>query len=71
MINLKNVIHRGASVQPEAPSTTTPTPFTSDEIKLLLMMVRQSTFKGDTIESVYNLVNKLQTMYNEVSERTH
>ena len=68
MINLKNVIHRGASVLTEAPSTTTP--FTSDEIKLLLMMVRQSTFKGDTIESVYNLVNKLQTMYNEVSERT-
>lgn len=67
MINLKNVIHRGAPVQPEAPSTTA-TPFTSDEIKLLLMMVRQSTFKGDTIESVYNLVNKLQTMYNEVSE---
>jgi hypothetical protein len=70
MINLKNVIHRGAPVPTEAPSTTTPTPFTSDEIKLLLMMVRQSTFKGDTIESVYNLVNKLQTMYNEVSERT-
>ena len=70
MINLKNVIHRGVPVQPETPSTTTPTPFTSDEIKLLLMMVRQSTFKGDTIESVYNLVNKLQTMYNEVSERT-
>jgi pentose-5-phosphate-3-epimerase len=68
MINLKNVIHRGVPVQPETPSTTTP--FTSDEIKLLLMMVRQSTFKGDTIESVYNLVNKLQTMYNEVSERT-
>lgn len=66
MINLKNVIHRGVPVQPEAPSTATP--FTSDEIKLLLMMVRQSTFKGDTIESVYNLVNKLQTMYNEVSE---
>jgi hypothetical protein len=70
MINLKNVIHRGVPVQSETPSTTTPTPFTSDEIKLLLMMVRQSTFKGDTIESVYNLVNKLQTMYNEVSERT-
>ena len=70
MINLKNVIHRGVPVPPETPSTTTPTPFTSDEIKLLLMMVRQSTFKGDTIESVYNLVNKLQTMYNEVSERT-
>lgn len=64
MLNLKNVIHRGAPAQPEAPST----PFTPDEIKLLLMMVRQSTFKGDTIESVYNLVNKLQTMYNEISE---
>jgi hypothetical protein len=68
MINLKSVINKGASVPTEAPSTTTP--FTSDEIKLLMMMVRQSTFKGDTIESVYNLVNKLQTMYNEVSERT-
>ena len=68
MINLKNVIHRGVPVPTETPSTTTS--FTSDEIKLLLMMVRQSTFKGDTIESVYNLVNKLQTMYNEVSERT-
>ena len=68
MINLKNVIHRGAPVQTEAPSTSS-TPFTEDEVKLLLMMVRQSTFKGDTIESVYNLVNKLQTMYNEISER--
>jgi hypothetical protein len=34
-----------------------------EEISLLLGIVRQTTFKGENIEPLYNLVLKLQNQY--------
>ncbi len=34
-----------------------------EEISLVLDIVRQTTFKGEHIESLYNLVLKLQNQY--------
>jgi hypothetical protein len=34
-----------------------------EEISLLLDIVRQTTFKGENIEPLYNLVLKLQNQY--------
>ncbi len=33
------------------------------ELEFLLIMLKQSTFKGDMIETIYNLVIKLQSQY--------
>jgi hypothetical protein len=34
-----------------------------EEISLLLEIIRQTTFKGENIEPLYNLVLKLQNQY--------
>ena len=49
------------------PVNTTP-PLDSDqlnaqELEFLLLMLKQSTFKGEMIETMYNLVIKLQSQY--------
>lgn len=36
---------------------------TPQEIEHLLLLIKQSTFKGEQIEVVYNLVFKLQQQY--------
>ena len=34
-----------------------------EEIELLLSLIKQTTFKGEHIETLYNLVLKLQNQY--------
>ena len=38
------------------------------EIEALLSMIQASTFKGDQVEHVYNLVSKLQEYYSTLSD---
>jgi hypothetical protein len=40
-----------------------PNQLTKEEIALLLNLVKQSTFQGENIEPLYNLVLKLQNQY--------
>jgi len=35
------------------------------EIQMLLLLIKESTFKGEQVEVVYNLVYKLQQQYIE------
>jgi hypothetical protein len=37
--------------------------FTVTELALLLTLIKNASFRGEDIESVYNLVLKLQDMY--------
>ena len=41
---------------------------TGMEIEVLLSMIKRTTFLGEDIEPLYNLVNKLQTQYTEQSK---
>ncbi len=36
---------------------------TKEEIALLINLIKQSTFQGENLESLYNLVLKLQNQY--------
>jgi hypothetical protein len=38
------------------------------EIELLLNMIRTSSFKGEDVESVYNMVIKLQQQYLNIKD---
>jgi hypothetical protein len=40
-----------------------PTALTKQEIEFLLLLIKQSTFQGESLESLYNLVLKLQQQY--------
>jgi len=37
---------------------------TTAELEILLQLIKNSNFSGDTIEVLYNLIIKLQTKYN-------
>ena len=37
---------------------------TTAELEILLQLIKNSTFSGDTIEVLYNLIIKLQEKYN-------
>jgi glutathione peroxidase-family protein len=41
---------------------------TATEIEVLLSMVKRTTFLGEDIEPLYNLVNKLQNQHTEQSK---
>ena len=41
---------------------------TKEEIEFILVLIKNSNFKGDMIEVVYNLVIKLQTRYKQLNK---
>jgi hypothetical protein len=50
------------SVEPMSVNTNTNN-LTKEEIAFLINLIKQSTFQGENIESLYNLVLKLQNQY--------
>ena len=40
---------------------------TKEEVEILLITVRDATFKGESIERVYNLILKLQQYYTTIT----
>ncbi len=40
-----------------------PNALTKQEIEFLLVLIKQSSFQGESLESLYNLVLKLQQQY--------
>jgi hypothetical protein len=45
-----------------------PNHLTAREIEVLLSMVKRTTFLGEDIEPLYNLVIKLQNQYTEINK---
>jgi hypothetical protein len=39
---------------------------TKEEISALLLLIRKTTFLGEDIESLYNIIIKLQNKYNSI-----
>jgi hypothetical protein len=48
---------------PEETSLT----LTREEVEILLVTIRDTTFKGDSVEKVYNLIFKLQQYYTTIT----
>jgi hypothetical protein len=40
---------------------------TKEEIEVILIIVRDATFKGESVEKVYNLILKLQQYYTTIT----
>jgi hypothetical protein len=40
---------------------------TKEEVEVLLIIVRDATFKGESVEKVYNLILKLQQYYTTIT----
>jgi hypothetical protein len=59
-----NHVEGTSSIQQQNKSLS-PNQLTAKEIEILLFMVKKTTFLGEDIEPLYNLVIKLQGQYNE------
>jgi len=56
--------------QPEINNKSlSPNQLTAKEIEVLLSMVKRTTFLGEDIEPLYNLVIKLQNQYIEITKQ--
>ena len=56
--------------QPEiSKQSLSPNQLTAKEIEVLLSMVKRTTFLGEDIEPLYNLVIKLQNQYIEITKQ--
>jgi hypothetical protein len=47
----------------QSQSTVDPNALTKQELEFLLVLIKQSSFQGESLESLYNLVLKLQQQY--------
>jgi len=47
----------------KAPLPTSSLDLTKEEVEVLLLTIKEMTFKGEHVEKVYNLVYKLQQYY--------
>jgi hypothetical protein len=52
----------------EASSNNSELQLNRPEVEALLVMIKESTFKGDQVEHVYNLVFKLQEYYKSLTD---
>jgi hypothetical protein len=52
----------------EASSNNSQLQLNRPEVEALLVMIKESTFKGDQVEHVYNLVFKLQEYYKSLTD---
>ena len=59
------VIENGENNLPSniSPEVIASNQLSKQEIELLLSLIKQTTFKGEHIETLYNLVLKLQNQY--------
>lgn len=63
-LNLANLII-GNKQQEQQKTPLSSEQLTTSEIEVLLSLIKRSTFLGEDIENLYNLVVKLQKQYTE------
>lgn len=48
-----------------APSSLEKNKLSEDELRILLRLLRETTFKGSDVENIYNLVQKIQNQFKD------
>lgn len=48
-----------------APSSLEKNKLSEDELRILLRLLRETTFKGSDVENIYNLVQKIQNQFED------
>ena len=58
-------INTQKGIQPQNTTIPAPDQLNAQELEFLLLLIKQSTFKGEAIELVFNTAYKLQLQYNK------
>ena len=71
-----NIIVGGSTIEEETPTTSTSTDsttleLTDKELELLLLTIKNGLFRGEYVETVYNLTLKLQKHLVDLKYKTN
>lgn len=64
-MGLLDKINQQKGVLPQNTTTPAPEQLNAQELEFLLSLIRQTSFKGEAIEIVYNTAFKLQNQYSK------
>lgn len=65
-MGLLDKISTQKGIQPQNTVTPAPDQLNAQELEFLLSLIKQSTFKGEAVEIIFNTALKLQTQYTKL-----
>ena len=65
VMGLIDKINQQKGIQPQNIATSAPEQLNVQELEFLLSLIKQSTFKGEAVEIIYNTALKLQNQYSK------
>ena len=68
VMGLLDKINQPKGTQPQNIVTPAPEQLNAQELEFLLLLLKQSTFKGEAIELVFSTALKLQTQYTKLKQ---
>ena len=68
VMGLLDKINQQKGTQPQNTTTPASEQLNAQELEFLLLLIKQSTFKGEAIELVFNTALKLQTQYTKAKQ---
>jgi hypothetical protein len=63
VMGLLDKINQQKGIQPQNTETSAPEQLNAQELEFLLSLIKQASFKGEYIETIYNTAAKLQLQY--------
>ena len=67
-MGLLDKINQQKGIQPQNTETLAPDQLNVQELEFLLMLLKQTTFKGEHVELIYNTALKLQNQHTKVKK---
>jgi hypothetical protein len=68
VMGLLDKINQQKGIQPQNTETLAPDQLNTQELEFLLMLLKQTTFKGEHVELIYNTAFKLQNQHTKVKK---
>ncbi len=67
-MGLLDKVNQQKGIQPQNTETLAPDQLNIQELEFLLMLLKQTTFKGEHVELIYNTALKLQNQHTKVKK---
>ena len=67
-MGLLDKINQQKGIQPQNTVTPAPDQLNAQELEFLLSLIKQTSFKGEAVEIIYNTALKLQNQYSKLKK---
>ena len=68
VMGLLDKINQQKGIQPQNTVTPAPDQLNAQELEFLLSLIKQTSFKGEAVEIIYNTALKLQNQYSKLKK---